>query len=367
MTQPQTPPNQGITTEQALAAIAAANALRTENDRQDTAILTIMAMSEAMATARDRAYTYAYSLIHRAWTGVNVYRGAEVQAFTETAGGYMATAQSAVAQTAAATQRQILGAMGVTVPPSAVPSDPVDVRGTPSIGADNVAVVKTGESHVDYGDGGPRIVNLDEDATTVGMFNRPARTQRYLESKGMGSVHARQEAEDRMSLLVGDNLMLVQRLAEAEVLAHAAGDTGIVDTKGRQIEAIPAEIIGYRRVIHPEKSRTGVCGLCIAASDRMYRVRELMPVHTNCKCTTAAVTAEFDPADVLNQADLKELYGLAGGTSGASLKRVKYSTDEHGELGPILVPQKPYKPRKSQPSPQRTAKRPVAPGRKVGV
>lgn len=338
MTQPQTPPNQGITTEQALAAIAAAQALRSGHDQEATAIQTVAAMSASLATARDRAYTYAYTLIHRLWVNVDVYDGNSVQAFTEAAGNYMSTAQSAVAQTAAAAQSQILTAMGVDLPAAAAASDPVDVRGTPSIGSDNTADITTGESHVDYQDGGRQTVNLDNDASTIGMFNRPARVQRYLESKGVGSAQARQEAEDRMSLLVGDNLMLAQRLAEAEIIAHAA--------------SVDERVIGLRRVIHPELSRTGTCGLCIAASDRVYRVKELMPMHGRCKCTTAAVTREFDPADALNAVDLKQLYDVAGGTSSVELKRTRYQVDDHGELGPVLVPQKAYKPRK-QVTPQR--------------
>jgi hypothetical protein len=33
------------------------------------------------------------------------------------------------------------------------------------------------------------------------------------------------------------------------------------------------DITGYRRVIHPEVSKGGSCGLCIAASDRVYSHR----------------------------------------------------------------------------------------------
>jgi hypothetical protein len=338
MTQPQ-PPSQPVTKAQVAAAVLAAQAFRGDNDPNVKTLRTIAVASTMLANARDRAYTYAYTLILRTWRNVDVYDGRSVQAFTQTAAGYMKTAQSAVAQQSAAAQKQILTSMDITVPKGVVPSDPVDVRGTPTVHDDGTIDLTLGTSHVNYDVGGHQVVDLDEDATTVGMFNRPARTQRYLESKGVGSAEARAAAELRMQTLVGDNLMLAQRLAEAEILAHAA--------------SVDSRVIGLRRVIHPELSRTGVCGLCVAASDRLYRVRELRPIHSGCNCTTAAVTEDFDPADELNAVDLKALYGDAGGTSGAHLKRTKYSTDEHGELGPVLVPKKDYKPRKAQPAPAR--------------
>lgn len=339
MTSPQQ--SDQLTYQQALAAVIAAQAARSDSD---TVATTTGLLAEGVIAARERATEWALNLIVGLWRDVDVYDGAAVQTFTEQAGQYMQMAQTTTAQYAAAAQVQILSTMGVrTERPT--PSDPTDVRGTPSVEDDGTVTVEHGKSRVDYGDGS-RVVDLDEDASTVGIFNRPARTQRYLEAQGMGSVEARAEAEKRMSVLVGDNAMLAQRLAEAEILAKAFIDTGVVDLRGRRVEAIPEEVVGYRRIIHPELSRTGVCGLCIAAADRIYRVRELRDVHSNCKCTIAAVTADFDPAGVLNKADFKQLYGLAGSTSGPDLKRVRYQTDEHGELGPVLVPKRERKPRK---------------------
>jgi hypothetical protein len=68
-------------------------------------------------------------------------------------------------------------------------------------------------------------------------------------------------------------------------------------------------------------------------------------VVSNCKCTIAAVTEDYDPADDLNTVDLNALYKDAGGNSVAHLKRTRYQVDEHGELGPTLVPKSKYKPR----------------------
>lgn len=96
-------------------------------------------------------------------------------------------------------------------------------------------------------------------------------------------------------------------------------------------------ITGYRRVIHPELSRSGTCGLCIAASDRLYGKRELMPIHARCNCLPMPVYDGADPGSTLNQDDMRRLYGEAGDTSREKLKRTRYKVTEHGELGPLLT------------------------------
>ena len=48
--------------------------------------------------------------------------------------------------------------------------------------------------------------------------------------------------------------------------------------------------LGYRRVIHPELSETGTCGLCVVASTRVYGKKMLAPMHSHCKCTTIGVS-----------------------------------------------------------------------------
>lgn len=97
-------------------------------------------------------------------------------------------------------------------------------------------------------------------------------------------------------------------------------------------------ITGWRRVPHPELSKTGTCGLCWAASTRLYHVEHLMPIHHECHCLPMPVTAEHDIGSVINDGDFARLYGDAGGTDAAALKRTRYTVTEHGELGPLLVP-----------------------------
>ena len=117
---------------------------------------------------------------------------------------------------------------------------------------------------------------------------------------------------------------LAARLASQQTLVRAA--------------AKDERIIGYRRIIHPEKSDGGVCGLCVAAANQVYRVTELLPIHNRCKCTIAPVTTAHDPGHTLNRDDLDKLYEHAGGTtSGAALKRTRYQIEHHHELGPVLT------------------------------
>lgn len=97
-------------------------------------------------------------------------------------------------------------------------------------------------------------------------------------------------------------------------------------------------ITGWRRVIHPELSKGGSCGLCVAASDRLYSPRELLPIHSACECTTIPVIEGADPGSALNRSDLGRLYREAGGTSREKLKTVRYKITDHGELGPLLNP-----------------------------
>lgn len=328
MTQP-TPPRQ-ITAADAAAALAAAQAALAA---QDAVGATVLDLSRLVTTTRDVAAAYAKVMISALWADTDPYDGNAVQAFTESAAAHMVTAQTTTARSAAAAQAAILRSMNVTVP--GVPSNPTDVRAP---GADVVGgrlVLRRPETvAVKYSSRGGAIVTA-EDMSTQGMFNRPARTVRAEIAAGATPAQADTKARDRIDRLVEDNVMLAQRFAEMEVLQAA------VDLDAPR----EPRVIGYRRVIHPELSETGVCGLCIAAADQKYKVGDLLPLHNRCKCTVAAITEDHDPGDDVNSQDLEALYGLAGGTDGRQLKRVRYQVDEHGELGPTLVPKKPYKPR----------------------
>ncbi|WP_195166894.1 hypothetical protein [Mycobacteroides abscessus] len=290
------------------------------------------AASVGTIAVRERAADYAKSVLRRLWGSVDPYSDKSVREFATQAAKVMRSAQTASAQAAAAGITQQLAALGVPV--TARPSNPLDVRARGvQVSGGALSLVRQ-PSRVEYSDGTTVEVPV-QDKTTDEIFTRPAVGFRWIESEGGTREDAVRESGLRIDTLVDDNLMLAQRLAQAEIIVQAVD----LDDLGK------SKIIGTRRIIHPELSLSGTCGLCIAASDRIYRVTELLPIHNKCKCTYGIVTEEFDPADELNTLDLSTLYEDAGGTSAAHLKRTRYQVDEHGELGPVLVPAKAYKPR----------------------
>lgn len=326
-----TAPTIPLTYQQAVAAATAIHATQTP---APDPVATLAATSAQIAAARDKSAVWAKSAIHRLWAMVNPYDAAQVKAFTEQAAALMDSAQTAAGRFAAVGQAQQLAAAGIAVSPS--PSLPIDVRGAAAVVKKGQLVLHQAASSVDY-DGADSSVKVSKaDMSTQSVFARPAAVYRYAVSTGTQHDDAQALAGQRIDDLVDDNLMLSQRLAQQQVLVQAVDlDTGKTKSGPR--------VIGYRRVIHPEKSKGGSCGMCIAASDRIYKVDKLMPIHTHCWCTVAAITEDHDPADDLNAVDLKQLYAHAGGNTVAHLKRTRYQIDEHGELGPVLVPQKGYR------------------------
>lgn len=152
-------------------------------------------------------------------------------------------------------------------------------------------------------------------------WSRPAVTYRYERSAGTPEPVALQRAVERATQLAEDDVSLASRQGSRAALVRAG-----------------TRVTGYRRVIHPELSRGGTCGLCIVASDRLYSKVELLPVHGRCRCETLPVVDGLDPATPISQARLEELYRAAGSTYGPDLKRVRVQFDEHSELGPVLAP-----------------------------
>jgi hypothetical protein len=168
------------------------------------------------------------------------------------------------------------------------------------------------------------------DAAPGKIFDRPVETYRY--ERSIGAVHdvADTKARQRIAAIVDDNMILSARLAAQQTLLRVAEKD--------------ERIMGYRRVIHPELSKGGVCGMCVAAADRVYHVKELQPIHTRCRCTIAPVTTAHDPGYTLNEDDLGRLYQHAAdvapdvrATSSSALKKTRYQIVHHHELGPVLT------------------------------
>lgn len=157
------------------------------------------------------------------------------------------------------------------------------------------------------------------------VWTRPAEQYRYHVSQGLPEEQAVEKMLERVDQLAKDDMVTTKRAEDHKVLKHAG-------------------VKRYRRVIHPELSETGTCGLCLAASTRVYTINNLLPIHNNCNCETLPVFGKFDPGELFNLDDLNKLYELAGGTAGSLLQDVKYRIDEHGELGPYLYRKNKKKP-----------------------
>lgn len=127
--------------------------------------------------------------------------------------------------------------------------------------------------------------------------------------------------EVRAERMVNDDIAMASRQANLDAMKSARG----------------SGITGYRRVLHPELSEGGSCGLCIAASTRVYKIGELLPIHNLCKCGVAIIIGDDDPGSQINDEDLAVLYAEAGDTTdGRALKDQRYEVFDHPELGPVL-------------------------------
>ncbi len=125
--------------------------------------------------------------------------------------------------------------------------------------------------------------------------------------------------------------------------AMAVADTDVALAERAQVQRFlterkPKGVVGYRRILHPELgSGAPPCGLCVVASDRLYHIEDLMPLHARCRCSVSVATADSDPGQSLNQEDLRAIYEASGGNTRNQLKTVRVEYAEHGELGPVIV------------------------------
>lgn len=153
------------------------------------------------------------------------------------------------------------------------------------------------------------------------VYDRPVWTYRDTVARGGAESEAFIAARVHAELLAGTDAMLAER------------DATVITLKRHEIKK-------YRRVVRPELSQTGTCGLCIAASQQVYSIKDLLPLHERCKCAVLPIVKGNDPADAMNTIDIAQLGADAGGKSRNELTRTRYRVDEHGELGPVLVPRK---------------------------
>ena len=133
------------------------------------------------------------------------------------------------------------------------------------------------------------------------------------------------------------------RIAAEKVEIQAADDLNAASRAGMEdwMERNLGGVTGYRRVIHPELSEGGSCGLCIAASTRVYKKDRPVEFHARCKCGIVPIFDDQDIAQALNLNDLNEYLGRMYSDAGEStraedLKKTRYKVIEHSELGPQL-------------------------------
>lgn len=149
-------------------------------------------------------------------------------------------------------------------------------------------------------------------------WERPAKEFRRLRVTGLAELEAQIAAELRAEQIATMDLALADREAARQRMQA----TGVTH---------------YRRVFHPELSKSGSCGLCVVAADRTYSRDTLMPLHNGCNCTVLPAYEGDDPGLRLNTADLTAIYDAADGESiREKLQRVRVQVNDHGELGPIL-------------------------------
>lgn len=198
------------------------------------------------------------------------------------------------------------------------------------------------------------VSSLRREVTHPGAYGRVADVYRWQQSQW--DQFAKRIAEQPTDApLEPPTIATPVEAAASRAEQVAEMDTQLVTSRQSQkFYEQQQQVTGYRRVIHPEMSKSGACGLCIAASDRLYGPAELLPIHGHCACTTLPVYRHADPGSTLNAEDLTRFYGEAGSTNRRDLKTTRYQVDEHGELGPVLIPegakQRPH--RKDRPAPR---------------
>lgn len=157
------------------------------------------------------------------------------------------------------------------------------------------------------------------------VYQRPIKMFRRKVAQGMSPEEAFAQAMRYAASITETNNTLAMRDASALALEELGAQAGIT---------------GYRRIVRPELSKTGSCGLCIIASDRVYKRSQLMPLHGNCNCDVLPIIgARYgagDPGSSLNNLDLADFYALAGSNRSDALKKIRVQINEHGEYGPSL-------------------------------
>lgn len=280
----------------------------------------LQALIEAQSQIRDQQSKLAQAGVRRAFEAVTDFRDPKQtrRAVTEAvkvvqaaqrrtasvADGYMARSTSAITGRRADT----VGAVDVRSLRRKLPQDVIEQLG----GGRSITAVQAA-----------RAQSRVEAVPAEEVYGRIPDSIRFaMVAKGKSEEQARIEGLRRAMHVADTDVMLAERAQVQRFLT----------------ERKPKGVVGYRRILHPELGSGGPpCGLCVVASDRLYHIEELMPIHGRCRCSVAIATADSDPGDSLNKDDLALIYKAAGGNTRDQLKTVRVEYAEHGELGPVIV------------------------------
>ncbi len=337
-----------VTTASTVASVAAPVTVGAATVSSAAQVAAVAALSEAQALARLRVLANASAYLLRL---LGAFRGwydeEQVLRWAVDADATMRRTQQTSADLTLNYQRQILARLGVGL------SRAEQLRAR----------------FVVPGPDEPNLRGID----FLTEWERPVKEYRYGRSVGDSHAQAFARAEERLRALADAEEQMAAKRAERRALTVAAGldpdaedaeeqarrllaevedtasdladperlDGRSLDGLGGQAAGRRVRVVATRRILHPERTKSGPCGLCVVAADRLYTVAELQPLHDGCECTTAPVTEVDgkvnDPGLSLNRADLDRLYEAAGGTGRDLLARTRVRVDEHGELGPVLV------------------------------
>lgn len=301
----------------------------------------LKAMVRAQAAVRDQLSKTAADAVARAFAAVRDFWDTDqtVRAVNE-ATKIVAASQRRMAQvtdgylaqsTSLITGRRVnsVGAVDISKLRRQLPQEIVDTLAHAQTSEQGAGPALTAQEQANIARAQQAITNVEPGK----VYGRIADAYRYrVASSQMDDTQARKYVEDRSRIVADTDVMLADRAQSAKFMS----------------ERRPNGATGYRRVLHPELgSGAPPCGLCVVAADRVYTFEELMPIHSRCRCTVAAVGSKDDPGFRLNEEDLAAIYKQAGykrgagagasTTAGDRLKQIRVEVVEHGELGPWLI------------------------------
>lgn len=151
----------------------------------------------------------------------------------------------------------------------------------------------------EQGRGPDRTKGLDATRYTIAALRRRPAEEVY--ARPFGALGGQLAEGTEFAAARGSGMASVGRLARTDLQlaqTHAARDW----------MADEPAVVGYRRVLGPGDN----CALCVAASSRLYKRQDLMPIHERCSCTVAPVFGDHpvptdEPDSAVRVADDPEL------------------------------------------------------------